>query len=107
LVPSDYDTYIDLNIHPHFRGKLTSTDGTVLEATDYTAETNNYLHSIFSQSSITLKGFKITSAAGLYPYGAYFETLFTYGSDDATSHLKNAFWYLDIGNTNACVYTAA
>jgi RNase P subunit RPR2 len=48
----------------------------------------------------------MTSAAGLYPYRAYLETLLTYGSDAASSHLTNAFWYLDNGNTLACDPTA-
>jgi hypothetical protein len=96
LIPADYDTYIDLNIHLLIRGKLTKADGTELDSTDYTAVTNNLLHSLFSQCNITLNGVTITPAAGLYPYRAYLETLLTYGSDAAASHLTNAFWYLDM-----------
>jgi len=36
----------------------------------------------------------ITPASELYPYRAYLETLLTYGSDAANSHLTNAYWYL-------------
>jgi hypothetical protein len=37
-----------------------------------------------------------------YPYRYYLETMVTYGSDAATPHLTNAFWYLDDGNMIAC-----
>jgi hypothetical protein len=52
-------------------------DGTELEASDHTAVTNNFLHSLFSQCTITLNGVTITPAAGLYGYRAYLETLLT------------------------------
>jgi hypothetical protein len=70
-----------------------------LEASDHTAVTNSFLHSLFSQCTITLNGVTITPAAGLYGYRAYLETLLTYGSDSAASLLTNAFWYLDNGDT--------
>jgi hypothetical protein len=102
LIPADCVTYIDLNIHLYIHGKLTKADGTNLDATDYTAVTKNFLHSIFSQCSIALNGVTITPAAELYHYRAYLEILLTYGRDAATSHLTNTFWCLDNGNTLAC-----
>jgi len=97
LIPSDSDTYIDLNIRPYVRVKLIKNDGTALDNTDFTAVTKNFLHSLFSQCSIALNGVTNTHAAELYNYRSFFETILTYGSDAATSHLKNAFWYLDDG----------
>jgi hypothetical protein len=44
LISSDYDTYIDLNIHLNVRGKVLKADGTELDATDHTAVTNNFLN---------------------------------------------------------------
>jgi hypothetical protein len=70
-----------------------------LDANDYTAVTNNFFHSLFSQCTITINGVTIKPAAGLYDYRAYLETLLSYGSDAAATHLTNAFWYLDNGNT--------
>jgi hypothetical protein len=98
VVPADNDTYIDTNIHLFIRGKLTKADGTNLDATDFTAGTNNLLHSLFSQCSIAMNGTTITPATDLYNYRSYFETLLSYGSDAAASHLTNAFWYLDDGD---------
>jgi len=92
LIPSDDDTYIDLDIKLYILGKLTKADGTALDNKDFTAVTNNFLHSLFSQCSIALNGFTITQAVELYNYLSFFETILTYGSDADTSHLTNAFW---------------
>ena len=65
LIPAHHDTYIDINIHLYICGKLAKADGAELDATDYTAVTNNFLHSLFSQCSITLNVVTITQAAEL------------------------------------------
>ena len=106
LIPGDKDTYIYLDIQL-IRGKLTKADGTALDNKDFTAVTNNFLHTLFSQCSIALNGTLITQAAELYNYRSFFETLLTYGSDAAASHLTNAFRYLDDGDLLPCVPTAA
>jgi len=92
LIPSVSDTYIDLNIRLYIRGKLTKNDGTALDNTDFTAVTNNFLHSLFGQCSIALNGVTITQATELYNYRSFCKTILTYGSDAATSHLTNVFW---------------
>ena len=48
----------------------------------------------------------IAQASELYQYRSYLETLLTYGSDAATSHLTNSFWYLDDGDMLPCDPTA-
>ena len=45
LITSDDDTYIDLDTKLFIRGELTKADGTALDNTDFTAVTNNFLHS--------------------------------------------------------------
>ena len=92
LIPADNDTYVDLNIKLYIRGNLLKADGTNLDNTDFTAVTNNFLHSLFSQCSITLNGVTITKATELYNYRSYFETLLTYDTEAAATHLTNAFW---------------
>jgi hypothetical protein len=98
---------MELNIHLLIRGKLIKANGTELDSTDYKDLTNNLLHSLISQCNITLNVVTLTRAAGLYPFRTCLESLITYGSDAAASHLTNAFWYLDIGNTFACNPTAS
>jgi len=82
-------------------------DRTDLDETEHYSVINNCLHSLFSQCSVTLNGIPITPSKNLYNYRAYHETLLTHGEDAATSHLTNAFWYLDTGNVIACDPTAA
>ena len=43
----------------------------------------------------------IAPASELNPYRSYLESLLTYGSDAANSHLTNAYWYLDEGDVLA------
>jgi len=71
LIPSDDDTYIDLDIKLYIRGKLTKADGTDLDNTDFTAVSNNFLHSLFSQCSIALNSLTIIQADELYNYRSF------------------------------------
>jgi hypothetical protein len=97
-IPSDHDTYIDLVIKLYVRGKLTTSGGKDLDEKDFTAVTNNFLHTLFSQCSITLNNVCVSQSTELYNYRSYLETLLTYGNDVAQTHLTNAFWYLDTGD---------
>ena len=106
-IPADYYTYIDLNIRLFVRGKLTAADGKDLQATDFTAVTNNLLHSLFTQFSLNLNCTSITQSTDLYQYRAYLETLLTYGTDALSSNLTNAYWYIDNADLLACDPTNA
>ena len=101
LIPRDTETYIDLDIKLFVRGKIIGADGKDLDDSDFTVGTNNFFHFLFSQCSISLNGVNITPASELFPYRSYLESLLTYGSDAANSHLTNAYWYLDEGDVLA------
>jgi hypothetical protein len=101
VIPGD-DTYLDLDIKLFVRGKLIKGDETDLDAADFTARTNNFLHSLFSQCNISLNEVSVTPASELYNYRSYIETLLTYGSDAAQTHLTNAYWYMDDGDLVPC-----
>jgi len=107
LVPGDNETYIDQDIKLYARGKLIGADGNDLDNSDFSAGTNNFLNSLFSQCSISFNGVNITQTSELYPYRSYLETLLTYGSDASNSHLTNAYWYLDEGEVLAGDPTSA
>ena len=107
LITAYNDSYIDTDFKLYIRGKLVSGDGKDLDNKYFTAVTNNFLHSLFSQCIIALNGASITQASELYRYHSYLETLLTYGSDAAASNLTNAFWYLDNGDMLPCDPTAA
>ena len=102
LIPADNETYIDPDINLYVRGKLTKFDGTILDEKDFTSVTNNFLHSLFSQCTVSLNGTTITRSTELYNYRSLLETLLTYCNDAATIHLRNAMWIMDAGNMVAC-----
>jgi len=106
LNPTYNDTYVDLNIKIHIRGKLIKADGKNLDNTHFTTVTHNFLHSLISQCSVALNGVTITQATELYNSRSYLETILAYGSDGATTLLRNAFWYLDDGDLLPCEPTA-
>jgi len=87
FIPADNNTYIDLDIKVYDRSKLFSGSGKDVDFTDLTGLKNNFLHSLFSQSNVTLNGVTITQAIEQYHYRSYVETLMTYGTDAAASLL--------------------
>jgi len=71
LIPAEPENYIDLDIKLFVKSHLLKSEGTALDYTDFTAGTNNFLHSPFSQCSFSLSGMQITHSTGLYIYTAY------------------------------------
>ena len=69
-----------------------------LDDKDFTSVTNNSLHSLFSQCTVSLNGTTMTQATELYNYRSLLETILPYGNDAATTHFRNAMWILDDGN---------
>jgi len=67
-LPGDSETYIYQDIKLYVRSKIIGADWKDLDASDFTAGTNNFLNSLFSQCSISLNGVNITPASELYPY---------------------------------------
>jgi hypothetical protein len=57
VIPGDSDTYIDLHIKLHVRGKLVSNSGKDVDLTVTTAVTNNLLQFLCSQYKFILNGF--------------------------------------------------
>ena len=49
----------------------------------------------------------LSNSLAIFTSTVRISTLLTYGSDGATSHLKNTFWYLDRGNMLPCDPSAA
>jgi hypothetical protein len=65
LIPADLSTYVDPDTKLYIRGKFTKPIGTELDATDHTADVNNFLRSLFSQCTIALNDVNITQAGDL------------------------------------------
>jgi len=93
---SDY--YIDLNsVRLHLRIKLVKTDGSDIVNTTLNTVgcVNNFLYSMFSSLSISLKGKPVFLHETNYHYKAYIEKILNYGSDASSTHLISSFWYFD------------
>ena len=57
---------------------------------------NNFFHSMFSSIDLYMNNKLVTSNMDTYPYRAYLENLFSYGSDVKDNQLKAwEFWYED------------
>jgi len=107
LIPADKDNYIRLDIQLYVRGKLLSGSGNDVNVTVHTGVVNNLLHSLFSQCTVVLNGTTITHSGEHYNYRSYLETLLTYGTGAAVTHLTNACWYRDNGDMMPCDPTTA
>jgi len=102
LISADTNTYIDLDVKLYVGCKLISGEEKDLDNKDFSAVTNNFLHSVVSHCNIKFNSLPITQSGDLYLYRSYLETLLTYGSDAAASHLTNSFWYLERGDMLPC-----
>ena len=75
-----------------------SSSGKDVHLTDTNAVANNILHYLFSQCTVMVNGVPFTQSHEHYDYRVYLETLLTYGTDAASSHLSNSYLYLHNGD---------
>ena len=85
------------------RAKVTKANGDDLDPDEKVGIVNNFLHSLFKQVDVFLKGKQVTQATGTYAYRAYLETLLNYGPAAKRSQLTAAMFYKD---TSTKMYTA-
>jgi hypothetical protein len=104
-IAGDHEQYIDPDMHIYIRRRLVGADSAVLDEKDYTAGVNNMLYSLFDQCNVSLNSTLITHSSDKYQYRAFLETLLSYWSDAAETHLTNAYWYKDTGNLLTCEST--
>jgi hypothetical protein len=81
---------------------VVSSSGKDVDLTATTAGANNLHQSLFSQCNVSLNGKAVSQANEHYNYRSYLETLLTYGTDAATYHLTNTYWYLDTDEMQPC-----
>ena len=77
------------------RAKVTKADGGDIDDDTKVGPVNNFLHSLFKQVDVFLKGKLVTQATGTYPYRAYLGTLLNYGPSAKQSQLTAALFYKD------------
>ena len=62
LIPGDTDAYIYLDIKLYVRGKMVSSSAKDVDLTETTAVGIDLLHSLFSQCTVMLNGFRVTQS---------------------------------------------
>ena len=77
------------------RTKVTKANGDDFDQDEKVGIVNNFLHSLFKQVDVFLKGKQVTQAKGTYAYRAYLETLLNYGPAAKRSQLTAAMFYKD------------
>ena len=96
FIPASGDQYIDLATNVLvIKARITKSDGNPVDAGTKVGPVNLFLHSLFSNLTVTWNGKLVSSASGNYPYRAYIENLLTYGSDAKQSQLSSALYFKD------------
>ena len=98
VIPPQTENYTDLSkTYLYLRCRILQAGvGNDLEADKKVAPANNFFHSMFSSIDLYLNNKLVTSNMDTYPYRAYLENLFSFGSDVKQNQLKaGEFWYQD------------
>ena len=95
-VPSHSDEYLDLSQTLIFiRAKIVQADGSKITDEMKVAPVNNFLHTMFSDVTVSLNQKIVSSASNLYPYRAYIETLFNYNLEAKSTRNQCELWFAD------------
>ena len=89
------DDYIDLaNTFLCVEAQIVMNDGSNLDDKDV-GPVNLWMHSLFSDISVSLNEKLVSPPTSTYPYRAYIETLLSYGPAAKDSQLTGVVWYKD------------
>jgi hypothetical protein len=95
-IPATSEDYTDLQkTLLYVKASILREDGTRALEADNVGPVNNWIHSLFSEVSISLNGTLLTPPSHLYPYKMYYENLFNYGAGAKESHLGLSLWSKD------------
>ena len=72
----------------YIRGKITQPDGTDPAAAAQYSVVNLFPHALFRQVDVHVGNMNTSSQDNVYPYKAFFETLFSYSETAKASHLE-------------------
>lgn len=95
-IPAHSEEYLDLSqTQLKLVVKLVQSDGTDLTAAIKAVPVNNFLHSLFSDVTVSLNQKIVTPSNNLYPYRAYLQTLFNYNEETKYTRCQCELWYAD------------
>jgi hypothetical protein len=90
------DDYIDLaNIYLFVEAQIVADDGTALDAGADVGPVNLWMHSLFSDVSVSLNEKLVSPPTSLFPYRTYIEILLSYDPATKESQLTGVIWYKD------------
>ena len=90
------DDYIDLfNTYLFVEAQIVNTDGSNLEPDTDVGPVDLWMHSLFSDVSVSLSEKLVSPPTSMYPYRAYIKTLLSYGPAAKESQLTGVMWYKD------------
>ena len=90
------DDYIDLfNTYLFVEAQIVNTDGSNLEPDTDVGPVDFWMHSLFSDVSVSLSEKLVSPPTGMYPYRAYIEILLSYGPAAKECQLTGVMWYKD------------
>ena len=72
-----------------------NTDGSDSDPDTEVGPVNLWMHSLFSDVSVSLSGKLVSPPTSMYPYMAYIETLLSYEPATKVSPLTGMMWYKD------------
>ena len=87
------DDYIDLfNTYLFVEAQIVNTDGSNLEPDTDVGPVDLWMHSLFSDVSVSLSEKLVSPPTSMYPYRAYIENLLSYGPAAKESQLTGVMW---------------
>jgi hypothetical protein len=90
------DNYIGLaNTYLFVEAHIVNTDGSDSDPDREVGHVILWMHSLFSDVSVSLSGKLVSPPTSMYPYRAYIETLLSYGPVAKESQLTGVMWYKD------------
>jgi hypothetical protein len=96
VVSGTGEDYIDLaNTYLFVEAQITKTDGSALNVDSDVGPVNLWMHSLFSDVSVSINEKLVFPPTSMYSYRAYLETLLSYGTAAKDSQLTGVVWYKD------------
>jgi hypothetical protein len=83
------------NTYLFVEAEIMDDDDTALDGGADVGSVNLWMHSLFSDVSVSLNENLVSPLTSLYPYRAYIEILLSYGTAAKESQLTGAMWYKD------------
>jgi hypothetical protein len=82
-----------VNAYFFVEAQIVNTDGSDSDPDTEVGPVNLWMHSLFSDVSVSLNGKLVSPPTSMYPYRAYIETLLSYGPVAKESQLTGVMWY--------------